>query len=44
MTDFIESLRRLYLGKRLTLEQLNELYSNKKITEEQFKYITKKEA
>jgi hypothetical protein len=44
MSDFVESLKRLYANKLLSIEQLNQLYSQQKIGEWEFKYITKKEA
>ena len=44
MSEFVQSLKRLYASKRLTIEQLNALYSQKKITEDEFKFIVKKEA
>lgn len=44
MTDFVESLRRLYQDKKiLKIEQLNKLLSEKKITKDEFDYISRKE-
>ena len=44
MTDFVESLRRLYQDKKvLNVEKLNKLLSAKKISKEEFDYILRKE-
>ena len=42
MTDFIESLKRLYDNNMLKTEQLNRLVNNNKISMEQFNYIIEK--
>lgn len=41
MSDFVESLKRLYQKNILKIEQLNKLLSEKKISQEEFIYITK---
>lgn len=40
MSQFVESLRRLYVAKRLTKEQIDALLVSKKITQEEYDYIT----
>lgn len=39
MTILIESLRRLYVNKKITLEKIYSLLQDKKITQEQYNYI-----
>lgn len=41
MSDFVESLKRLYQKNILRIERLNKLLSEKKISQEEFIYITK---
>lgn len=41
MSDFVESLKRLYQKNVLKIERLNKLLSEKKISQEEFVYITK---
>jgi hypothetical protein len=41
MSDFVESLKRLFQKNVLKIEQLNKLLSEKKISQEEFIYITK---
>ena len=41
MSDFVESLKRLYQKNVLKIERLNKLLSEKKISQEEFIYITK---
>ena len=44
MTEFVESLKRLYQDKKvLKMEQLNKLLSDKKISKQDFEYIIRKE-
>lgn len=43
MTEFVESLKRLYGNKMLKNEQLNHLLSIDKISKEEFEYIKRKE-
>ena len=43
MSDFIESLKRLYRNKMLKNEQLDHLLSIGKISKEEFAYIKRKE-
>ena len=43
MSDFIESLKRLYRNKMLKNEQLDHLISIGKISKEEFEYIKRKE-
>lgn len=44
MKEFVESLKRLYVAKKIDIEKLNKLYSDKKVTKAEFEYITHKEA
>lgn len=39
MSNFVESLRRLFLAQRLTLAQIKNLLVDKKITPEDYSYI-----
>lgn len=39
MTEFIESLKRLYLSGKLTVEKAEELFNKKKISKEEYMYI-----
>lgn len=39
MSQFVESLCRLYKAERVNLCKLEELLSSRKITEEEFEYI-----
>ena len=41
MSDFVESLKRLFQKNVLKIEQLNKLLSEKKISQEEFIHITK---
>lgn len=41
MSDFVESLKRLFQKNVLKIERLNKLLSEKKISQEEFIYITK---
>ena len=41
MSDFVESLKRLFQKNVLKIEQLNKLLFEKKISQEEFIYITK---
>lgn len=43
MSDFVESLKRLYGSKMLKNEQLDHLLSIGKISKEEFEYIKRKE-
>lgn len=43
MSEFIESLQRLYSSKMLKNEQLDHLLSIGKISKEEFEYIKRKE-
>lgn len=43
MSDFIESLKRLYAKKALKIDQLNKLLTSGKITIEELDYIKRKE-
>ena len=43
MSDFVESLKRLYGSKMLKNEQLDYLLSIDKISKEEFEYIKRKE-
>jgi len=40
MSEFIESLKRLYRSEKLTLTQIENLLKNGMITQEEFDYIT----
>lgn len=45
MTDFVESIRRLFSNQQITLSQVKTLLTAKKITSEEYIYIlNKKEA
>jgi len=39
MTQFVESLCRLYLADKIDMEKLNELFISKKITKQEYDYI-----
>ena len=39
MSDFVESLRRLYKAGRVTLAKLQQMMAQGKITEEEYNYI-----
>ncbi len=39
MNTLIESLRRLYIQKRMNKETIQELYNKEKINKEEFQYI-----
>lgn len=39
MSKFIESLKRLYDGQRLTIEKLDELLNSSKINNEEYAFI-----
>lgn len=39
MNQFVESLKRLFQGGKITLEKLQQLLLNKKITEQEYDYI-----
>lgn len=43
MSTLVESLKRLYEAKRLTLKQLKERVEKGTITPEEYKYITDKD-
>lgn len=43
MSEFIESLQRLYSAKRITDTKITELFENEKITEKELNYILGKE-
>lgn len=40
MSQFIESLKRLYLSGKVTEEKLFDLFRSKKISDEEIRYIT----
>ena len=42
MTDLVESLRRLYKDKKVSLDRVNELFKNKKISKTDYDYIVGK--
>lgn len=42
MRTFVESLSRLYLEDKITIEKLEQLFQTQKITEEEYKYIVNK--
>lgn len=39
MTDFVESVRRLFSNQKITLSQVKTLLAAKKITSEEYTYI-----
>lgn len=39
MTQFVESLHRLYLAGRITFAKLDSLLANKKINQQEYDYI-----
>ncbi|HAU85034.1 MAG TPA: XkdX family protein [Lachnospiraceae bacterium] len=40
MTPFVESLKRLFKNKQISIERIKKLKEEKKISEEEFQYIT----
>lgn len=42
MSDFVESLSRLYKRNVVKIEQIEKLLNSNKITKEDFEYITRK--
>lgn len=40
MTEFVESLSRLYASNRITMEMIRNLFTKGKITSSEFVYIT----
>ncbi len=40
MSEFVQSLSRLYEKKKIKIEQLQKLLTDNKITKEEFEYIT----
>ena len=40
MSTFVESLKRLYIAGRITVEKLDGLLTDGKITQEEYDYIT----
>lgn len=43
MSEFVNSLRRLFLKGKIAIFKLEEMKNNKKITQEEYDYIIKKE-
>lgn len=43
MTEFVESLKRLYICKKVTYDILKRLLNAEKISGEEFKYIIRKD-
>lgn len=43
MSDFVESLKRLYAANMLKLDQLRNLFSKGKISKEELEYIQREE-
>lgn len=41
MSQFVESLKRLYVRDKISIEKLEKLKVENKITEKEFEYITK---
>lgn len=39
MTQFVESLYRLFKNKHIKKEKINELFASKKITQQEYDYI-----
>lgn len=39
MTQFVESLYRLYKNKQVKKEKINEFFASKKITQQEYDYI-----
>lgn len=42
MNAFVESLKRLYIGKKVKKEQLDHLFSVGKLSKEEYEYILRK--
>lgn len=43
MTQFVESLYRLFKNKQIKKEKINELFASKKITQQEYDYIVSAE-